>query len=118
MSRLPIGQLAPGQIVRSNGILLEGLTIGDGLVVDGRTLRSSATGGAGTKGEKGEKGDKGDPGANGADGADGDPATVNGARITSLFILNETDGLYYEIRCRNIQPDNIPTLYLSDTGVP
>lgn len=96
MSRLPIGNLGPGQLVRSNGINLVGLTIGSGLEVSGNTLIATASGGAGSIGQQGPKGDKGDTGstgltgadgADGVDGADGDggaPPTGTGFRhITS-----------------------------------
>lgn len=80
MSRLPIGEIAPGQLVRSNGIQLEGLIIGEGLVVEGRTIKAtggSGGGGPGTQGEKGEKGEPGERGRTGDTGATG-PAGADG----------------------------------------
>lgn len=45
--------------------------------------------------------------------------SASGSVITSVwansfFIQNQDDGLYYEIKCRNV--DGVATLYLSDTG--
>ena len=44
----------------------------------------------------------------------GSGAPVTNIRVNTLEILNETDGFYYTIRCKNI--DGVATLYLSDTG--
>lgn len=85
MSKLPIGDLGPGQILRSNGIALVGLKIGSGLEVDGNTLRtSSGVSEPGLKGDKGEKGDKGDSGEKGEAGETG-PAGSDGNGLPPLF---------------------------------
>lgn len=39
-----------------------------------------------------------------------------GIRIPYFLILNNTDGLYYEVRCRN-NAMGVAEYYLSDTGV-
>lgn len=82
MSQLPIRELGPGQLVRSDGIALVGLKIGNGLVVSDNTLStSSGTSGSSTQGEKGDKGEKGDRGETGATG----PAGSDGDGLPPLF---------------------------------
>lgn len=86
MSRLPIGDLGPGQIVRSNGIALVGLKIGAGLEVVGSTLNvagSSGGGGVGTPGPVGPPGIQGPAGSPGATGPPG-PAGIADDTLTWL----------------------------------
>lgn len=103
MSKLPIGDLGPGQIVRSNGIALVGLKIGFGLEVEGNSIRTSIVAGPrgdkGENGEKGEKGDKGDtgqtgPAGNGLPPIFGTVADPNGSVIGSVgqFYKNTSSG--------------------------
>lgn len=94
MSRLPIGDLGSGQIVRSNGIALVGLKIGEGLEVVGNTLVArggTGTGGPGSGGQPGPPGPPGLPGPSGPPGATGPPGAdavfgnIDGGHSDSIY---------------------------------
>lgn len=84
MSQLPIRELGPGQLVRSNGIELVGLNIGNGLVISENTLRTASGQAKGDKGDRGERGEKGDRGDKGETGETG-PAGSGGSGLPPLF---------------------------------
>ncbi len=112
MSRLPIGDLAPGQIARSNGIQLVGLNIGTGLEVNGGTLEVSAVGGIGPTGPTGPTGPSGPAGPAGPAGSGGSEALVtNGAKYLGALSMEERND--WMSRASAIIA---PTLYIEPFG--
>ena len=44
------------------------------------------------------------------------PRKLKTVRVDALEIRNQDDGLYYTLRCKNI--DSVPVLYLAEPGRP
>lgn len=94
MSRLPIGDLGAGQIVRSNGIALVGVTIGEGLAIEGNTLKAVGGGGGGGPGGPGEGGQPGPPGPQGIPGPPGTPGPPGPAAVFGNIDGGHSDTIY------------------------